>query len=214
MPYYNALQMNPDSEETKIFSPPPPRKKWYQYGFIRDVGSFILIVVFVVIPFRIYVAQPYLVTGGSMDPTFENGEYLIVDQLSYRFDDPKRGEVIIFRFPKDPREFFIKRVVGLPGETVKLSIGGVTIVNKDNPEGFLLSEPYVVFDKKDALIMNLKDNEYFVMGDNRIASADSRLWGPVPRENVVGRPFVALFPLSKIRFMPGSVSAFEQTLQK
>ncbi len=175
---------------------------------MKDVFSFVAIVVLIIIPFRMFVAQPYLVDGSSMDPTFKNGEYLIVNEISYRFESPSRGDVIIFRFPLDPRQFFIKRIIGLPGETIKLSGSSVTIVNEANPKGEKLNEPYVIFPKNDSLTYTLKSGEYFVMGDNRAASADSRLWGPVPSKNIVGRPFLALFPLDKIRILPGSLAAF------
>ncbi|HEY9586114.1 MAG TPA: signal peptidase I [Candidatus Paceibacterota bacterium] len=194
--------INPGSAEEK------PKIPWHKKPWFRDVISFLFIVVFVIIPFRVLVAQPYLVTGGSMDPTFQSGEYLIVDQLSYRFEEPKRGDVVIFRYPKDPKEFFIKRIIGLPGETVKLSANGVTITDENDSRGLKLAEPYVIFDKTDTLTITLKNGEYFVMGDNRAASADSRLWGPVPRENIKGKPFVSLFPLSRLDFMPGSLSKF------
>ncbi len=205
---YNIAEMN-ESTPNQIEQVAPPKKnKWYQSGFIKDLLSFIAIIVFVVIPFRIFIAQPYLVDGSSMDPTFKSGEYLIVDQLSYRMHDPARGDVVIFRFPLNPKEFFIKRVIGLPGETVQITSDGTFIINKDNPDGMKMDEKYVVFAKKTNQTFTLKDGEYFVMGDNRGASADSRLWGAVPRKNIIGTPFVALFPISKIRLHPGSLESF------
>jgi signal peptidase I len=131
-----------------------------------------------------------------MDPTFKTGEYLIVDELSYHFGEPERGSVLIFKYPKDPSKYFIKRVIGLPGETVQIKDGDVTIVNKENPKGFALNEPYVKFEKKDNLLVTLAAKEYFVMGDNRLGSADSRLWGPVPEDNIIGRPIIRFFPPS------------------
>ncbi len=185
-------------------------KKLIKKTWVRELFSFVAIVVFIIIPFRMFIAQPYLVDGSSMDPTFKNGEYLIVDEISYRFEEPKRGDVIIFRYPLDPRQFFIKRIIGLPGETIQLSPNGTTVVNAEHPEGIKIEEPYVVFNKTDTLNFTLKDGQYFAMGDNRTASADSRLWGPVPRKNIVGKPFLALFPIDKIRVMPGSLSAFNK----
>lgn len=186
----------------------PTTQKRDKKSWLKDLLWFVGIIVFVVIPFRMYVAQPYLVDGSSMDPTFKNGEYLIVDEISYRFEEPKRGDVIVFRFPLDPKQFFIKRIIGLPGETIELSSQGIKIINKENPEGEKLNEPYVVFDKKDTLIYKLKNDQYFAMGDNRVASADSRIWGPVPRENIVGKPIFSLFPISKIAFRPGALDKF------
>jgi len=152
---------------------------------------------------RFYIAQPFIVEGASMDPTFETGNYLIVDELTYRFRPPERGSILIFKYPKDPRKSFIKRVIGLPGERVAISDGQVTITNAEYPEGFVLDEPYVILGKKDSSNYILGAGEYFVLGDNRASSADSRIWGPVPENNIVGRPIVRLFPPA---FFPGDNS--------
>ena len=159
----------------------------------------IILAVVIVIPFRLYVAQPFIVDGLSMYPTFGNGNYLIIDEVSYRFKAPERGEVVVFEAPPNPDKYYIKRIIGLPGETVAINRGQVTIINKENPEGFKLEEPYVKFPKDENLRKTLGDKEYFVMGDNRAASSDSRIWGALPEENIVGRPVVrflspALFP--------------------
>jgi len=180
-----------------------PKKKG---GFVAELVRFFLIVVFVIIPFRIYVAQPFIVEGASMDPTFETGQYLIVDQLSYRFEEPARGSVLIFKYPRDPKQFFIKRVIGLPGETVKIENGVVTIVNAENPDGFLLDESYLEFKKDDNFTMTVKPDEYFVLGDNRPVSSDSRFWGTVPKKDIIGRPFLRLFPLKETAVFPGDYS--------
>jgi len=131
-----------------------------------------------------------------MDPTFKDKQYLIVDELTYRFAEPQRGSVLIFKYPNDPSKYFIKRIIGLPGETVKIAEGKVTIINSLNPDGFVLTEPYIVFQKIDSSIVALSNDEYFVMGDNRLGSADSRMWGPVPRENFIGRPILRVWPTS------------------
>lgn len=176
-----------------------PKKK----GVFREVLDFILIALFIVVPFRIFIAQPFVVNGASMDPTFKSGEYLIVDQLTYRFHGPERGSVLIFKYPRDLSKHFIKRVIALPGETLTIKAGTVNIKNDSHPEGFSLNEPYIKFEKKDNFSISLDKDEYFVMGDNRLGSADSRLWGPVPEEDVVGRPILRLLPLGRAAFMPG-----------
>jgi len=172
-------------------------------GFFRELVEFVIIALIIVIPFRIFIAQPFVVNGASMDPTFENGEYLIVDQLSYKFGAPERGSVLIFKYPKDPSKYFIKRVIGLPNEKVRISGGEVTITNAENPDGIVLNEPYVEFAKKDSFDTTLASDEYFVMGDNRLGSADSRVWGPLPEEDIVGRPVIRLFPFGRISLFPG-----------
>jgi signal peptidase I len=181
--------------------------KTKQKSFWRELVEFAFIALIIVIPVRTYIAQPFVVNGASMDPTFLSGEYLIVDQLTYHFEQPARGSILIFKYPKDPSKYFIKRVIGLPGETVSIVNGVVSIINNDNKEGFELNEPYIKFDKKDDSRITLDDEEYFVMGDNRLGSADSRLWGPMPEEDIVGRPLVRLFPLGKIGWMPGDERA-------
>ncbi len=141
-----------------------------------------------------------------MDPTFETNDYLIVDQLSYRLDNPQRGQVVIFKYPKDETKYFIKRIIGLPGETVVLENGTVTIKNKDNPAGFTLTEPYIDPKnfKSDNATFPLQSDQYFVMGDNRLQSSDSRAWGTLPRNLIVGTPFIRLFPFNEIGIYPGS----------
>jgi signal peptidase I len=172
---------------------------------IAEILKFSLIVLAIVVPFRLWIAQPYIVEGSSMDPTFKNGDYLIVDQVSYQLEEPKRGEVIIMRYPKDPSKYFIKRIIGLPEETVLIENGKVFI--KPPGENILLEldESYVVYDKTEEFSATLKENEYFVMGDNRAGSSDSRVWGPLPAQNIVGRPFIRLLPITKIKILPGSI---------
>ncbi len=143
-----------------------------------------------------------------MDPTFETGHYLIVDELTYRFKTPERGSVLIFKYPKDPTKSFIKRVIGLPNEKISISNGQITIINNEHSEGFVLDEPYVKLSKKDTVDYIINKDEYFVLGDNRQASADSRIWGPVPKENIVGRPIVRFFPPS---LFPGDYSDYADT---
>lgn len=165
-------------------------------GFLKELLKFIVIAAVVVIPFRIFIAQPFIVDGASMDPTFATGQYLIVDELTYHFQTPARGSVMIFKYPLDTSRYFIKRVIGLPGETVNIKNGTVTIVNAANPKGFVLDEPYVKLPKDDTSSYRLTAENYFVMGDNRFGSDDSRIWGPVPTKDIIGRPIIRFWPLS------------------
>jgi signal peptidase I len=168
----------------------------------RELIEFALIAVLIVVPFRIFIAQPYIVNGASMSPTFETGNYLIVDQLSYRFTTPARGSVIIFKYPLNTSWYFIKRVIGFPGETVNIKNGAVTITKVDGTT-IALNEPYIKFPKIENYNKTLGSAEYFVMGDNRIGSADSRMWGPLPASDIIGRPVLRLFPLTQIGILPG-----------
>ncbi len=175
--------------------------------FLRDLVIFIIIALAIVIPIRIYVAQPFVVSGSSMYPTFKNGQYLIVNELSYHFTNPHRGDVIIFRYPLDPSQYFIKRVIGLPGE--KLTLVGTNVNVCKNPPScttnFTLNEPYVLpaDQNQNMMTVTLGSDQYFVMGDNRKASSDSRSWGPVARHFIVGTPMLRLYPLNTISTSPG-----------
>ena len=170
--------------------------------FWKELLKLLLIAFLVVVPFRKFVAQPFIVDGASMDPTFKNGQYLIVDELTYHFKGPERGSVLIFRYPKDPKKFFIKRVIGLPGETVEIKGGTVTITDKEGKK-LTLDEPYVKYPRSDSETRILNQDEYWVMGDNRYGSSDSRVWGPVPEDNIIGRPLIRFWPPT---FLPGDKS--------
>tara|TARA_B100000745_G_scaffold210740_1_gene139584 strand:- start:4390 stop:4821 length:432 start_codon:yes stop_codon:yes gene_type:complete len=139
-----------------------------------------------------------------MENTFHNAEYLIVDEISYRFEKPSRGDVVIFRYPKNPSQYFIKRIIALPGETIQIENDIVTIINSSNPEGFVLEEPYIqTMNKATRTNVTLGEEEYFVMGDNRDNSSDSRIWGNLPEDMIIGKALVRLFPPSKIEWQPG-----------
>ena len=172
-------------------------------SFFSDVLRFTIIALAIVLPIRVFVAQPFIVSGSSMDPTFTDGQYLIVDEISYRLESPERGDVVIFRFPKDRSKYFIKRVIGLPGETIEIQGNAITVRNTAHPEGVVLEEPYAVADGSTFLSATLQDEEYFVLGDNRPASSDSRSWGVLPRKFIVGRAFLRLLPVQTISVFPG-----------
>jgi signal peptidase I len=174
---------------------------------LREIVIFILLAVVIVLPIRLFIAQPFVVDGLSMYPTFNNTDYLIVDELTYHFSAPQRGDVIVFRYPGNPKIFYIKRIIGLPGETVHINSGKVTIA-KANGTSETLTEPYAVIeDATYTLDTTLGTDQYFVMGDNRPESSDSRVWGPLPRENIIGRVYTRLLPLKSFGILPGSVPA-------
>ena len=172
---------------------------------IKELVILAVIVFGVVIPFRVYVAEPYLVDGTSMDPTFKTGDYLIVDKISETAKHPSRNTVLVFKYPEDPSKSFIKRVIGLPGETVIVKGNTVRIINDENPKGFELVQDYVVFESTMNVEEKLGETEYFVMGDNRKDSFDSRYWGPLDKKYILGKPILQLLPVSNIRVMPGKI---------
>jgi signal peptidase I len=185
---YNAC-MQPESRE----------------NFFTELLKFVLIAAAIVFPIRLFIAQPFIVSGASMEPTFYNGQYLIVDELSYRFNEPMRGDVVIFRPPQNAREFYIKRIVGLPTETVTIQNGEVSVTTAAG-ETVELDEPYVVNEGNGGdLTLTLKPDQYFVMGDNRPESSDSRVWGTLPRDHIVGRAFIRLLPITQFGILPGSL---------
>lgn len=178
----------------------------HQENFFKELLKFGLLAIIIVLPIRIFIAQPFVVSGSSMEPTFDNGEYLIVDQLSYEIGDPERLDVVIFHFPKDESKFFIKRIIGLPGDTVIVGPDGTSITTAtgehiDIDESFIVNHGNGIGGR-----FTLGDDEYFVMGDNRPASSDSRIWGAVPRSDIVGRAFLRLLPPTRLDILPGRVN--------
>jgi len=182
------------------------KKAW---SSIREWIQVIVIALIISLPIRFFVAEPFIVNGASMDPTFATGQFLIVDRLSYRFSEPERGDVIIFEYPNNPKIYYIKRIVGLPGETVFIKDGSITIINEENPDGLILDEPYIdsVHKSHDTLSATLGNHDYFVMGDNRMQSSDSRMWGSLDRDLIIGKPFVRLLPVGSISIWPGKESS-------
>lgn len=183
-------------------------------GLLKDLFTLVLLIVVVVIPIRMFIVSPFVVDGESMHPTFGNLDYLIVDEVLYRFQAPARGDVIVFRYPSNPSIFYIKRIIGLPGETVSIDHGIVTIIGADGQKT-ALTEPYIV--NEDATYTNdvsLLPEEYFVMGDNRPNSSDSRMWGPLPKKDIIGRVDLRLLPVSRSGFFPGSASYAANTTER
>ncbi len=170
-------------------------------SFIWDLIKVFVISLLIIIPIRYYIGQPFIVSSISMNPTLYQGQYLIVDQLSYRLHQPQRGDIIVFKYPKDTTQYFIKRLIGLPGERVEIKDNHVYIYNSEHPNGFVLNEPYLPpgtitsADGGQASITLGKD-EFYALGDNRPSSLDSRFWGPVPRNDMVGRAWVRIYPFN------------------
>ncbi len=185
---------------TRMENAPTPKKK---SSFIKEVLLYAVIALVIVVPVRLWIAQPFVVSGDSMDDTFENGQYLIINEISYEIGTPNRGDVMIFKYPLDTKEYFIKRVIGLPGETVVLHGNTVKIINGSSPTGFVLSEPYVKGLTWGESTTTLSAGDYFVMGDNRMVSSDSRIWGPVHSADIVGTPLFRLLPINTFSTDPG-----------
>lgn len=192
------------------------------WSFIWEVIKVFFWALAIIVPIRMFLFQPFFVQGASMETNFHDGDYLIINEFGYKktdvfdkdglphlftvdtFKELKRGDVVVFRYPKDPKQFFIKRVIGLPGEQVKVEGGRVIIFNNENPEGKVLDERSYL--RKDlmtngAVTVALNSNEYFVLGDNRQFSHDSRAWGPLPKEDVIGKVLIRAWPLNKAELL-------------
>lgn len=176
----------------------------------KDEGfwRFTIIVLIIFLSIRFFVAEPFLVSGASMDPTFATNDYLIVDELTYKFQEPKRGDVVVLRPPFETKKYFIKRIIGLPNERVVVKDGKTTIYNSEHKEGLIIDESYVEFTSNKNVDKTLGSEEYFVMGDNREVSFDSRSWGALPREDITGRALLRLYPFDKIGVFPGGLEEF------
>jgi signal peptidase I len=171
----------------------------------RKIWEFVKIIIVslvIILPIRYFIIQPFYVKGASMEPNFHDHEYLIIDEISYRFKAPQRGDIVVFRYPYDPQEYFIKRVIGLPGEKVAIKDGSIYIFNEKNPNGEKLDEKAYLdasvqtYDLKEATVELTKD-EYFVMGDNRNASKDSRSFGPLNKSFLTGRVWLRGWPIKR-----------------
>lgn len=167
--------------------------------FFWETLEVVLISLAIILPIRYFLVQPFFVKGQSMEPSFQDGDYLIVDEVSFRFREANRGEVVVFRFPQQASQFYIKRVVGLPAETIEVMGGRVKIYNADFPNGFFLDEEYLAPRERTEgnIRLQLNQGEYFVLGDNRHASYDSRRWGVVPRKDIIGRVWVRPWPVPR-----------------
>jgi signal peptidase I len=173
------------------------------FSFVLELVKIVVISLVIIIPVRYFLIQPFYVKGASMEPNFYDREYLIIDEITYRFEKPKRGDIIVFRYPRNPQEYFIKRLIGLPGESVQIKDGEVMIFNADQPDGFVLKEDYLeqgvkTYGLSDSKV-DLGANEFFVLGDNRNSSKDSRSFGPVNDSYVTGRVLFRGWPFNRVK---------------
>ncbi len=205
--------MNPDAQANTVGKRENPAPKnnsaWHA---VREWVQVIVIALVIAIPVRWFIAEPFIVNGASMDPTFATDQFLIVDRLTYDFSQPKRGDVIVFQYPDSgpgtdmPTTYYIKRIIVLPGETFSITDGKVFVVDAANPKGFTVSDSFVSSDHAsydDMATTTMDATHYFVMGDNRSQSSDSRAWGPLDRHFIIGRPILRLLPLDTISVLPG-----------
>ncbi len=165
--------------------------------FFWEISKIVLIALAIVVPIRYFLFQPFFVKGQSMEPNYETGHYLIIDELSYRFNNPERGEVIVFKYPNDTTQRYIKRIIGLPGETIEIKNGQVFLSQSGSAPELLNEANYLASGVLTAgnLEIALGNDEYFVLGDNRPVSSDSRRWGVVPRKDIIGKVYLRAWPI-------------------
>lgn len=175
--------------------------------FVWEVFKVVVISLAIIMPIRYYLIKPFYVKGASMEPNFHDREYLIINEISYRFEDPERGDAVVFKYPEDETQFFIKRVVGLPGERIVIENGRITIFNQLYQEGIELIEPYLPLGQRTLgeVDVTLGQEEYFLLGDNRSASLDSRIFGPVSKDLIVGKTLLRGWPLDKAGFVTNNL---------
>jgi len=206
----NLFSSSPTPSSAPIIPDIPSPEVHEEHPF-WEIIRFSIIALIIVIPIRMFIAQPFIVSGASMQETFQSGEYLIVDQVTYHFSSPQRGDVVIFRYPRDPSKFFIKRVIAVPGDSISITNNVVTIKNEQNKQGFILDEPYISsMNVNTDVNQTLGEREYFVMGDNRDFSSDSRAWGVLQEERIIGRALFRLFPPPSFSYLPGAIKLDEQ----
>lgn len=174
----------------------------------KEFFSFAFLILIIVLPIRIFVAQPFVVSGASMEPVFHTGEYIIVDQLTYKiFHEPKRGDIVIFKVENPEthqvNKFLIKRIVGLPNEIIRINGHEISIKKPDEENFQVLEEDYINKPFQSFLEVEIKEDEFFVLGDNRSNSIDSRYFGSIEKSSIIGRAFLRLLPITEIDYLPG-----------
>lgn len=178
-------------------------------NYLFETAKMVVLALVIVLPIRYFLFQPFVVSGSSMAPNLHDGDYLLIDEISYRVREPKRGEIVVFRAPPNPSARYIKRIIGLPGETVELREGEIIISDKEGKR--MLGEPYIPNGvKMENQKMTLKEEEYFVLGDNRSFSSDSRSWGPLAERNIVGRAFFRVLPVSSAETIERPAYTFKE----
>lgn len=181
----------------------PKSRLWFRslIEFTVETVKVVVVSLAIILPVRYFLIQPFYVKGASMEPTFYDHEYLIIDEISYRFNQPQRGDIVVFRYKKDPGQYFIKRIIGLPGEKVEIKDSQIFIYNEKNSLGRLIDESVYL----EASVKTTPDSttiigedEFFVLGDNREYSLDSRRFGIVKKSAIIGKTWFRGWPFDRI----------------
>lgn len=189
----------------------PQATDWSVKEIVWEMIKTLALALVIIIPIRIFLFQPFWVEGESMEPTFKDNEYLIVYEHGYKqiglfgwvflrpSEEFKRGDVAVFHPPVDDKKYYIKRVIGLPGEAIAIVGGQVVVYSPQSPEGEILTEKYISPDSEliDMPKTPLAADEYFVMGDNRMFSFDSRNFGPIHKDKMIGKVLLRALPVTR-----------------
>ena len=167
------------------------------FSFCFEIGQTFVLAAAIFVVIYMLAAQLHQVQGSSMEPNFQNGDYILTEKISFRFRSPKRGEIIIFKAPNSDREY-IKRVIGEPGETIKIYNNAIYIINKKLTEQYIEAHTFSGSYLRENQELIISSDSFFVMGDNRPRSSDSRAFGPVPIQDIIGKVFFRYFPTHRI----------------
>ncbi len=210
-----SVTMTENLSAPRVSAPVEPEEEYLTTTeLLLEMVKILVLAAVVIIPIRAFLFQPFFVQGSSMEPNFDDGEYLVISEFGYKqttipvadikttpFRELGRQQPIVFRFPKDPSQYFIKRVIGLPGEAVEIRGGRVYIYNAVHPDGYALDESAYLdpaVKTSDMKKTAVAESQYFVLGDNRSFSYDSRAFGPIDRTAVIGRVLLRAWPLDEI----------------
>ncbi len=194
-----------EKEKTTVFKKTSPF-----FSFVFDLIKLVVLALIIVWPIHRFVFQPFYVSGPSMEPSFYNNEYLIIEKITGYFREPLRGEVIVFESPMNSKDHLIKRVIGLPDEKVVIDKGQIFIYNHQFPQGLALNEKYLAAGTgtPGQIEIELKEDEYYVLGDNRNMSLDSRVFGSINKKDITGRVWFRGLPVRNIGLIKTPVFAY------
>lgn len=210
MPFYFRRKKQKEDFDWGDFQEVTSRKEVIK-EFIWELIKVVVISLAIIIPVRYFLIQPFYVKGASMEPNFYDHEYLIINEISYRFEEPQRGDIVVFKYPRDPKQYFIKRIVALPGERIEISNNQIRVHNKEKPEGVILNESMYLDSSARTwgeMSVLLGPEEYFVLGDNRSSSVDSRQFGSLKKEFIIGKTWLRGWPFDRINIFESPVYNF------
>lgn len=203
----NADIKNPPKISVTTVKPKKSQRMKAIWTFLSDVLINGVVVIGIVVLIRFFLFSPFKVEGSSMEPSLHTKEYIIVDKISYRIKEPERGDIVVLIPPSNTKERYIKRIIGLPGEKMEFLNGQVLIHNDEYPTGIRIDETYLsaeniktIFNGEPSTI-EIPENHYYVMGDNRKHSNDSRNFGTVHERNLVGRAWIIAWPLDNFEII-------------